>query len=211
MTPHATDTHDEHDEQCHCAACEREARERFVARARDVCALGGIAPWAHEALGPGWLEGDCNEGGTTVDAPISTEQLAQRTLGDVFENIVRLAESGRDKCRGGRYALASDTPTPEQLIKQNEADQLLALLDHALDYGRDQVAYLARTPRVENANASATLAKGDYVMVRRPDDARAWGAHVTDVSVGHTDVEVQGESTGERELVDVAHVRKAAV
>lgn len=50
-------TSDEHesDQQCDCDACGRVA-SRYARLAREASPMRGLAPWAHEVLGPGWLD-----------------------------------------------------------------------------------------------------------------------------------------------------------
>lgn len=127
-----------HDDECTCARCERAAIRDADARAQRVIAANGIAVWGHEVLGSGWVDRD-GKGETMIT--ISTEELAQRALGDVFEQIGRIAAAGREKCRAG--SLYTSMPmSRDQLVKRHEAVALLRFCENALDYARVHLDYL---------------------------------------------------------------------
>lgn len=131
--------HDDSDEACACPVCERDALRALDERARRVAAVGGIAPWAHEALGPGWLDADGK--GASMVQPISTEELAQRALGDVFEQLERVGATGRERCRAGLLYTAAPL-TQAQRVRRHEAVKLLRFAENALDYARVHLDYL---------------------------------------------------------------------
>ena len=206
MTPHGSDDELEHVDtgDCRCARCEREAIELAEARARRTAfAVGGIAPWAHEALGPGWVDAD-GKGGI-VPEPVATEELAQRALGDVFEQLERIGASGRERCRTGLY---SSVPTPrEQRLKRHEAVKLLRFAENALDYARVHLDYLECEPtRTEEG-----YAKGDLVVVRRENEARAWVGTVIDASDAADELLVRDEESSEHIVPHTAVRRQVAV
>lgn len=117
-----------------CDACEREdERIRELAAARVRAAYGGLHPLAHELFGPGWL----GEGGEDMAQTI--EQLAQRTLGDVFEQLSKVAELGREKCHGAsRYMREGEIPP----VSRAEVRALLDYVEAVLPYAVAQLPYL---------------------------------------------------------------------
>jgi hypothetical protein len=131
--------HNDGDDACACLACERDALRALDERAQRIAAVGGIAPWAHEALGPGWLDADSK--GASVVQPISTEELAQRALGDVFEQLERVGATGRERCRAGLLYTAAPL-TQAQRVRRHEAVKLLRFAENALDYARVHLDYL---------------------------------------------------------------------
>lgn len=131
----------EHDDECTCDRCERMAIHDAIldaeARAQRMIAARGISAWGHEVLGAGWVDGD-GKGGNVI--AVSTEELAQRALGDVFEQLGRIATVGREKCRGAIYATAPLTRA--QLVKRHEVVHLLRFCENVLDYARVHLDYL---------------------------------------------------------------------
>lgn len=156
MTPNVDDDV-EHDEECRCEHCEREAMRIAEQRAQRNVAIGGIARWAHGALGSGWLD-DEGKGGT-VSEPLGTEDLAQRALGDVFEQLERIGAVGREKCRGALMYASSSALTPEQRVKRHEAVKLLRFAENALDYARVHLDYLECEPERLDEERERELAR----------------------------------------------------
>lgn len=124
VVPHANDDDDDT-----CAT-------RFPARA----CVGGIAAWAHDALGPGWVDAD-GKGATVQDAKAIAD-VAQRSLGDVFEQLERIGAFGRERCRGYGYGPIS----PALRVHRDEAIKLINLADLALSYARVHLTYLEPAP-----------------------------------------------------------------
>lgn len=153
---------DAHGEGCSCEGC---ARAKSVAaarqRARDAATHGGLSPVAHELLGPGWL-GE----GEQVQQQIDIEQLAQRALGSVFEQLERVGQTGREKCCPAAYAFTTAGVPLEQRLKRHEALELLRYAENALDYARVHLDYLPRDPALERFKA------GDRVIVL--DEESSW-------------------------------------
>lgn len=184
----------EHDGECRCARCEREAVRLADERAqRTAAAIGGIAPWAHTLLGVGWIDADGRGG--NVPEPIGTEELAQRALADVFEQLERVACVGREKCRGPAL-YTTGALTREQRVKRHEVVSLLRFCENALDYARVHLDYLeceaVRT--VDDARHSTRqFVRGDRVMVSRPDDDCTWCGTVVSVVDDDERVEVRAD------------------
>lgn len=126
----------------------------------------GLRPEAHELLGARWLAED-GKGGNVVEQPVAMQSLAQRALGDVFEQLERVASAGRAKCRAHAYA-AAPVPASDQ-IKRHEAVELIKLAENALDYARIHLDYLARLPEAEGR-----LARGARVRVPADDEATVY-------------------------------------
>jgi hypothetical protein len=218
VTPHETDAELEHvdDDDCRCAVCEREAIRLAEERAyRSVHAVGGIAPWAHEALGPGWVDAD-GKGGTVQ--PINTADLAQRALGEVFEQLERVAHVGRERCAGGNiYSIEPFTDATR--ITRQEAVDLCRMLGDGLDYARIYLDYLKRAPSTNKPavppavewNAADSLGVGDRVIVA--DDENSWDGEITGFMPAH---DGPGEAmvrdgNGKTHPVDVRDVRRVAI
>jgi hypothetical protein len=130
VTPHDCDDDDD------------ECTTRLPARA----SVGGIASWAHDALGPGWVDAD-GKGATVQDAK-SIADVAQRSLGDVFEQLERIGAFGRDRCRGLGYGPI----TAEHRVHHGEAVRLIALADLALSYARVHLTFLEPDGAVSTTN-----------------------------------------------------------
>lgn len=128
----------------------------------------GLRPEAHELLGAGWLAED-GKGGNVVEQPVAVQSLAQRALGDVFEQLERVASTGRAKCRTSALYATSPVPANDQL-KRHEAVELIKLAENALDYARIHLDYLARLPELDEGR----LPKGARVRVPADDEATTY-------------------------------------
>jgi hypothetical protein len=162
------DLHD--DPTCTCEACERwyaGADERALTHEAQSLG-GGLFPVAHTLLGAGWLGLD-GKGGKMPE-PIPLQHLAQRAIGDVFEQLERIGSMGRDKCRpsGSYYTPASALPADQQL-KRHEALELIRCAENALDYARLHLDYLAI-----DAAAPRALRPGDRVIVADEEECTSW-------------------------------------
>ena len=168
----------------------------------------GIAEWAHELLGPGWIDGD-GKGETVKATPIDSARLAQRALSEVFEQMERVARAGRERCSGGD--LYSSAPlTDEQLITRPEAVDTLRMLNDALDYARVHLHYLRnpKRPASESGARPTTLGTGDVIEVQ--DDSGPWRGEITGFMPGHDgglEVMVRDDD-GEVRPVDARDIRR---
>lgn len=84
------------------------------------------------------------KGGNVVE-PIATEDLAQRALGDVFEQLERIGAMGRQRCHGSGATLYSPI-SRENRITRAEAGKLILLAVNALEYARVHVGHLTSVP-----------------------------------------------------------------
>jgi hypothetical protein len=167
----------------------------------------GIAPWAHELLGPGWIDAD-GKGETVKATPIDSARLAQRALSEVFEQMERVARVGRERCLGGD--LYSSAPlTDEQLITRSEAVDTLRMLGDALDYARVHLDYLRNPKRYDKRDDTALpYGVGDVVEVQ--DDSGPWRGEVTGFCPTHESVDVMvRDEGGEVRPVDSRDIRVA--
>jgi hypothetical protein len=128
----ASDDHD--DPLCTCDSCERE-RDRGESRAlaREARTRGGLFPLAHALLGVGWLHGDTNKGAAMA---LDTGALAQRSLGDIFEQLEAIGASGRTACKGAAY-----TSSPEP-VNRREIYTLLSLVENLHNYAHKQLEHI---------------------------------------------------------------------
>lgn len=188
MAPHANDDDD------------NECAPRYAARA----CVGGIAAWAHDALGPGWVDAD-GKGEQVQDAKAIAD-VAQRSLGDVFEQLARIGSFGRERCRGTGYGPITD----EQRVHHGEALKLIGLADLALSYARVHLTYLEPdAAAVRSAvRTAAGFAVGDAVLVDLLDGASERDAVVTAAYEGDDALEVQLDGGGRR-TVSTSHTRPA--
>lgn len=127
----------EHDDpECSCDSCARvHGRSESQQLRREAQTFGGLAPWAGELLGAGWLDAD-GKG----EPLIQVEQLAQRALGDAFAQLEALASTAREKCVKYRYADAA----PDQIVTHTEALELISYCQVVLDYARVHLGYLPK-------------------------------------------------------------------
>jgi hypothetical protein len=187
VVPHASDDDD-------------EITTRLPARA----CVGGIAAWAHDALGPGWVDAD-GKGATVQDAKAIAD-VAQRSLGDVFEQLERIGAFGRERCRGYGYGPIS----PALRVHRDEAIKLLELADLALSYARVHLTFLEPGPALRSAvRTAAGFAIGDEVSIDFLDGSRERRGTVTDASDAADELEVQCDD-GARRTVPVDQVTRRA-
>jgi hypothetical protein len=131
---------DEHDDpECTCDACVRtRARAEHDAMQREAHALGGsVSTFGREVLGELLTDEEraaALEGGRMMDVG----QLAQNQLGNIFAELQRLGQQGRDACHGDVYtARVKPDPVPRSTIS--------TALDYAeslIEFARAQLGYL---------------------------------------------------------------------
>lgn len=80
--------------------------------------------------------------------PIATEDLAQRALGDVFEQLERIGAMGRARCHGLPSTMYSPLIAKENRITRAEAGKLILLAVNALEYARVHVGHLEPVERL---------------------------------------------------------------
>ncbi len=134
--------HDDEHDDCACEACCAAADA--AACRLGVGALGGIAPWAHALLGPGWVDEGGSMGGDATTQGNHMPELAARALGDVFQQLSRIGDRGRDRAYPPFALPASGPPALPPPFTRAEALELLRAAEHAIDYGRMQVDWLPR-------------------------------------------------------------------
>jgi hypothetical protein len=120
--------------------CDDDDNDECCARWPARAYVGGIAAWAHDALGPGWVDAD-GKGEPVQDAKAIAD-VAQRSLGDVFEQLERIGAFGRERCRGYGYGPIS----PALRVHRDEAIKLIELADLALSYARVHLTFLEPRP-----------------------------------------------------------------
>jgi len=164
---------------------------------------GGLFPLAHVLLGVGWVDEDGKGGNvSTQPEPVDVKSLAQRALGDVFEQLERVGSAGREKCRPASstyYSAATGYPL-EQRIKRAEAVELLRCAENALDYARVHLDYL------ERGGDSRAVEPGDRVLVADVEHERGWEGVLVDY--GGDDTTRVRDAAG---LVHTVHVRDVRV
>ena len=153
------------DTQCRCAACERAAIDAAVG-----LQIGrGISAFGHSVLGAGWLDGDGKGGSMTAAAAVAVaapgNSLAQHALADVFEQLERIGQCGREKCR----PLYRSTGPIDRAISRGDALELLRFAQHTLDYARVHLDHLPGT-------APTVFELDDRVIVT--DDDECWSGTI---------------------------------
>lgn len=107
-----------------------DARD-FAARVECAALKSDVDRWRHAK-------------GAHVVEPIATEELAQRALGDVFEQLERIGAMGRQRCHGS--ASLYSPIAQENRLTRAEAGKLILLAVNALEYARVHVGHLASAP-----------------------------------------------------------------
>jgi hypothetical protein len=184
---------DEHDNpSCTCEPCVRvRSSDEAERRRREALTCGGLFPLAHVLLGEGWVDED-GKGGNVVAQPrqdaVDVKSLAQRALGDVFEQLERVGSAGREKCRPSSTYYSAATPYPaEHRIKRHEAVELLRCAENALDYARVHLDYLERDEvRVRGGRASLQVEPGARVLVADDENASTWAGVLVDLGEGES-------------------------
>jgi hypothetical protein len=137
--------HDDEDDGCACWRCNAVRDVERANRMREAMRNGGLRELASVWFGPHWLgEGETMDG---------IDRLAQKTLGDVFEQLGKVAAIGRTKCRGSEYVEIENAPP----VTRAEMKALLDYVELALPFATTQLSYL-RGPR---------FCLNDRVIVRR--------------------------------------------
>jgi hypothetical protein len=217
-------TADEHDDPaCTCDACERAGnRARARARRREARACGGLSSSACELLGTRWLDGDGKGGSVHMHLKaIDMGSLAQRALGDVFEQLERIASTGRDKCKFPLYTPPGIIP-PEHRLERAEARKLIEYAERALDYARSHLPYLADGADDEPANdvapykrtssaSSAPLTVGTRVGVleEAADETPEWYGEI--VALTEHEAVVRHLTSGKAYTVGAEYLQSAPV
>lgn len=197
-------TADEHDAagepDCSCAACERVRGRRWAARGAGV-APGGIAPWAHELLGRGWVDDERGRMGGSIGMP----ELAAKALGDTFNALARIGDAGRDRAYP-LYALAGNgSPAASSPpMTRTEALELIRAAEQALDYARVHVDWLPR------GQAGTRIQLGDRVTISGDDaEGAVYTVERLRVEGMHADVVELASDDGERLCVNQRDLRTA--
>lgn len=159
---------DEHEgRDCACGACER-TRERDASRvrAREARTRGGLFPLARELLGQRWLDG------FTLGDAMEVSQLAQHTLGNIFEELEKLGDTTRRKLVGERYAA-----TLPDHINRAEVATAINYAESLIEFARAQLGYLPESPYALNTaiamvSKSGTETLGVYMGVSKGGNAR---------------------------------------
>lgn len=98
----------------------------------------------------------------------AVEELAQRALGDVFEQLERIGTTGRERCRGSTYTVSPPSP-----LTRAEALALIRVAENALDYARVHLDYLPGAKSAEEPPRPVFKA-GDRVRIA--DETNSWPA-----------------------------------